>query len=89
MQKVNSGSFYHFFESKEALLREVLRGYLEALRPVIVEPAFSKAAEPIARIFAIHLKDTVIESFRRIASTAAPSVAWPWKSIRKIVRPMV
>jgi TetR/AcrR family transcriptional regulator, transcriptional repressor for nem operon len=51
--EVNSGSFYHFFESKEALLREVLRGYLEALRPVIVEPAFSKAAEPIARIFAI------------------------------------
>jgi TetR/AcrR family transcriptional repressor of nem operon len=51
--QVNSGSFYHFFESKEALLREVLRGYLEALRPMIVEPAFATTAEPLARIFAI------------------------------------
>src|ERR1017187_4595468 len=31
---VNSGSFYHFFESKEALLRAVLTGYLDALRPM-------------------------------------------------------
>src|ERR1700722_19168983 len=51
--EVNSGSFYHFFESKEALLREVLRGYLEALRPMIVEPAFATTAEPLARILAI------------------------------------
>jgi TetR/AcrR family transcriptional repressor of nem operon len=51
--EVNSGSFYHFFESKEALLREVLRGYLEALRPVVVDPAFATTAEPLERIFAI------------------------------------
>jgi TetR/AcrR family transcriptional regulator, transcriptional repressor for nem operon len=50
---VNSGSFYHFFESKEALLREVLEGYLHALRPMVVDPAFAKAEEPVARIFAI------------------------------------
>src|SRR6201999_3070227 len=37
----NSGSFYHFFESKEALLREVLTGYLGALRPMVVDPAFA------------------------------------------------
>jgi TetR/AcrR family transcriptional repressor of nem operon len=51
--EVNSGSFYHFFESKEALLREVLRGYLEALRPMIVAPAFATTAQPLERIFAI------------------------------------
>jgi TetR/AcrR family transcriptional regulator, transcriptional repressor for nem operon len=51
--KVNSGSFYHFFDSKEALLREVLEGYLHALRPMVVEPAFATTDEPIARIFAI------------------------------------
>ena len=51
--EVNSGSFYHFFDSKEALLLEVLRGYLSALRPVIVEPAFTATAEPVERIFAI------------------------------------
>jgi AcrR family transcriptional regulator len=51
--KVNSGSFYHFFESKEALLREVLSGYLAALRPMVVDPAFASTDDPIARIFAI------------------------------------
>jgi TetR/AcrR family transcriptional repressor of nem operon len=50
---VNSGSFYHFFESKEALLREVLQGYLGALRPMVVDPAFAQTDEPVERIFAI------------------------------------
>src|SRR6202035_116258 len=51
--KVNSGSFYHFFDSKEALLREVLEGYLVALGPMIVEPAYASTPKPIERIFAI------------------------------------
>ena len=50
---VNSGSFYHFFESKEALLRAVLEGYLQALRPMVVNPAFAETDEPVERIFAI------------------------------------
>ena len=49
----NSGSFYHFFESKEALLRAVLQAYLKALRPMIVDPAFACTDEPVGRIFAI------------------------------------
>ncbi len=51
--EVNSGSFYHFFESKEALLRAVLEGYIQGLRPVIVNPAFARTDEPVERIFAI------------------------------------
>jgi TetR/AcrR family transcriptional repressor of nem operon len=51
--KVNSGSFYHFFESKEALLREVLNGYLRLLRPMVVDPAFAGTEDPVDRIFAI------------------------------------
>jgi TetR/AcrR family transcriptional repressor of nem operon len=51
--EVNSGSFYHFFESKEALLREVLTGYLQALRPMVVDPAFARTDEPVERIFGI------------------------------------
>jgi TetR/AcrR family transcriptional repressor of nem operon len=50
---VNSGSFYHFFESKEALLRGVLETYLIALRPMVVDPAYAQTEEPVARIFAI------------------------------------
>lgn len=51
--EVNSGSFYHFFESKESLLRAVLQEYLVALRPMVVDPAFAQTSEPIERIFAI------------------------------------
>ena len=50
---VNSGSFYHFFESKEALLKAVLEEYLKALGPQVIEPAFCRTSEPIERIFAI------------------------------------
>ena len=50
---VNSGSFYHFFESKEALLRAVLETYIDALRPMVVDPAFAHADDPVGRIFAI------------------------------------
>lgn len=50
---VNSGSFYHFFESKEALLRAVLETYLGALRPMVIDPAFARAEDPVERIFAI------------------------------------
>jgi TetR/AcrR family transcriptional regulator, transcriptional repressor for nem operon len=51
--EVNSGSFYHFFDSKEALLRAVLEGYLRLLRPMVVDPAFATTPEPLSRIFAI------------------------------------
>jgi len=53
LAEVNSGSFYYFFDSKEALLREVLEGYLQLLRPMVVEPAFAAVEEPLGRIFAI------------------------------------
>ncbi len=51
--EVNSGSFYHYFESKEALLRAVLESYVGALRPMVVDPAFATTSDPIERIFAI------------------------------------
>lgn len=51
--EVNSGSFYHFFESKEDLLKAVLQTYIEGLGPQIVDPAYKSTADPIGRIFAI------------------------------------
>jgi AcrR family transcriptional regulator len=51
--QVNSGSFYHFFDSKEALLRAVLEQYIELLRPMVMDPAFASTPKPVERIFAI------------------------------------
>ena len=51
--QANSGSFYHFFAGKEALLLAVLEGYLEGLDPVVIQPAFARHRDPIERVFEI------------------------------------
>jgi TetR/AcrR family transcriptional regulator, transcriptional repressor for nem operon len=50
---VRGGSLYHFFKSKEELLRAVLEHYLELLHPVVIDPAFARANDPIERVFAV------------------------------------
>lgn len=50
---VNSGSFYHFFNSKEDLLIAMLDRYLAMLHPVLLEPAWEGVDDPIERIFAL------------------------------------
>jgi AcrR family transcriptional regulator len=54
-----SGSFYHFFRSKEDLLHAVLDVYVVALHPVIIEPAVRSAGDGVSRVFAI------LEGYRR------------------------
>jgi AcrR family transcriptional regulator len=49
--EVNSGSLYHFFPSKEALLNGVLEFALDALDPMVMAPAEKRATDPIERIF--------------------------------------
>src|SRR5262252_1360567 len=49
----NSGSFYHFFESKDALLREVLGTYADLFEPVVMRPAWQETSDPIERVFAL------------------------------------
>jgi TetR/AcrR family transcriptional regulator, transcriptional repressor for nem operon len=51
--QVNSGSFYHFFKSKEALLLAVLDWYLAGLEPFVMQPAFAQSPDPVERIFAV------------------------------------
>jgi AcrR family transcriptional regulator len=51
--KANSGSFYHFFESKDDLLRTVLDTYVELLEPYVIRPAWDQTADPIERIFSL------------------------------------
>src|SRR5262249_7456347 len=50
---VNSGSLYHFFPSKEALLRGFLEYALDQLKPQVMAPAETLATDPIERIFAL------------------------------------
>jgi TetR/AcrR family transcriptional regulator, transcriptional repressor for nem operon len=54
--RVNSGSFYYLFKSKEDLLLAVLDKYLEMLHPVLLEPIWQKTADPLERIFGLLAK---------------------------------
>ncbi|MDX1381386.1 MAG: TetR/AcrR family transcriptional regulator [Xanthomonadales bacterium] len=48
---VNSGSLYHFFPSKDDLLRGVLEWYLEHLGPRIMAPIEAEEPDPVKRVF--------------------------------------
>jgi AcrR family transcriptional regulator len=49
----HSGSLYHFFPSKEALLVGVMERHLRALRPMLLDPAERASDDPIQRVFAL------------------------------------
>jgi AcrR family transcriptional regulator len=51
--EANSGSLYHFFPSKEAVLVAVLEKYRSMLEPHVLKPAFARSHDPIERLFAI------------------------------------
>src|SRR5436190_2998956 len=50
---VNSGSLYHFFPSKDALLVGVLERYLDMLHPIVLSPREEAATDPIERVFVL------------------------------------
>ena len=50
---VNSGSLYHYFPSKEALLIGVLEFATQIMHPVVMAPAEAATSDPIERIFAL------------------------------------
>ncbi len=56
---VNSGSLYHFFPSKEAVLAGVLQRHLDTVGPTILEPAQNATDDPIERVFGL------LELYRR------------------------
>lgn len=49
----NSGSLYHFFQTKQDLLIEVLRRYRDGIGPMLLAPAWEGVADPIERVFAL------------------------------------
>jgi len=48
-----SGSLYHFFSSKEALLAAVLETYPNLLAPVLTDPVERETSDPLARVFGL------------------------------------
>ncbi len=49
----NSGSLYHFFQTKQDLLMEVLRRYRDGIYPMLLVPAWDGVSDPIERVFAL------------------------------------
>ena len=49
----HSGSFYHFFPTKQGLLLAVLERYRTGIVPMLIEPAWADVRDPIERIFAL------------------------------------
>ena len=54
--EANSGSFYHFFSSKEDVLAAVLDRYEAMLYPVLLDPIWKTTTDPIERIFRLLAK---------------------------------
>jgi TetR/AcrR family transcriptional regulator, transcriptional repressor for nem operon len=51
--QVRSGSFYHFFASKDAVLRAVLEYYHASFFSAVVAPNCTKEPDPIERVFCL------------------------------------
>lgn len=49
----NSGSFYHFFPTKQSLLEAVLDLYEAGIEPMLLNPAWEGVEDPIERVFAL------------------------------------
>lgn len=50
---VHTGSLYHFFGTKDDLLRAVLKQYEEWLEPVVLGPVEASEPDPLERVFAL------------------------------------
>lgn len=51
--EANSGSFYHFFPTKQDLLVAVLDQYLAGIEPMLLAPAWEGVDDPIDRVWAL------------------------------------
>jgi len=49
----HSGSFYHFFPTKQDLLLAVLKTYRDTIEPMLLAPAWDGIVDPIAKVFAL------------------------------------
>jgi TetR/AcrR family transcriptional regulator, transcriptional repressor for nem operon len=63
----HSGSFYHFFPTKQDLLLAVLERYRTGIVPMLIEPAWADVHDPIERIFALLARYRMLLDMSRCA----------------------
>jgi TetR/AcrR family transcriptional regulator, transcriptional repressor for nem operon len=63
----HSGSFYHFFPTKQDLLLAVLERYRMGIVPMLIEPAWADVHDPIERIFALLARYRMLLEMSRCA----------------------
>src|SRR5579864_913186 len=63
----HSGSFYHFFPTKQDLLLAVLERYRTGIVPMLIEPAWADISDPIERIFALLARYRLLLEMSRCA----------------------
>jgi TetR/AcrR family transcriptional regulator, transcriptional repressor for nem operon len=51
--RVNAGSLYYFFKTKQALLHAVLERYLASLDAIVMDPVADRVPDSIDRIFGV------------------------------------
>lgn len=59
---VNKGSFYHFFESKQAIILEVLDSDWREIREQVIEPAFDPGLPPFERIRQLFIRQHALQA---------------------------
>lgn len=50
---VNSGSLYHYFDTKQGVLLAVLEAYRDGIERMLISPAWEGVPDPIDRVFAL------------------------------------
>jgi TetR/AcrR family transcriptional repressor of nem operon len=63
----HSGSFYHFFPTKQDLLLAVLDRYRTGIVSMLIEPAWADVHDPIERIFALLARYRMLLEMSRCA----------------------
>ena len=71
----HSGSFYHFFPTKQDLLLAVLKTYRDGIEPMLLVPAWEGIADPIAKVFAL------LAAYRRALESSGCTYGCPIGSL--------
>jgi TetR/AcrR family transcriptional repressor of nem operon len=88
--RVHSGSFYHAFPTKQALLIAVLAHYRDHIDERLIGPAWQDVADPVERVFALLVRyRTFLEQSRMMFGCPIGSIALELRAPDPPVRAML